>query len=167
MNPYIVAAIGAALLAAFHTLYNKPLRFDAETQQRFEGSVYYMNLWGNIFDVPHYVLYRIGLIESGYRNQALGGAGEIGMFQISPIALTHFNDDHNTIWTAELLYDVNFSAQVAAWLLSIHLAHYDGDIEKSVKAYNTGRGGIHSSAAERYWNKFVDAGQYFPEGGFN
>lgn len=167
MNPLniIVLAGAAGILLYLSRKQTPPRRFDADTLTRFNAVQYYIILNSIHYDdVPGWVMYRIGFIESGFRTNVTGAAGEVGMFQITAPLLNDYNRINSDIMELDQMFDPFFAAKVACWAIHWHRQYFQGNLEKAVRAYNTGRGGIESNAADRYWNLFQDAGEYFPEG---
>lgn len=136
--------------------------FTEDVRLRYQNYSYYIILAAQHNQVPIYMMERIAYIESRFDPTAEGSHNEKGMFQVTPPVLADYNNAKGTNWTSNDLFDVWISSEVAGWLLSNNLIYYNGDVEKTVRAYNTGRGNINSSAGDRYWNLFVEAGNYFP-----
>lgn len=126
--------------------------------------IYRIRLQAFRYNIPSYIPLRIAWIESNFNVNAVGRAGEVGIFQITPAVISDYNLANNTSYTPDdLMGNEIISADIACWLLRQHLDFYNQDVEKAVKAYNTGRGGINSQAAESYWRKFCAAATLFPE----
>jgi len=155
----------AAAAVGIYLYFNRPVapEFSSAVLARFNDVQYYIILQALRYNVPGWVMYRIAFIESTFRTQVVGAAGEIGMFQITAPLLNDFNGRTAHNYDHDFLFEPNPASEVAAWAIGWHLEYFDGDLEKAVKAYNTGRGGINSRAARQYWDRFQDAGQYFPE----
>lgn len=85
-------------------------------------------------------------IESNGNPKAVGKAGEIGLYQISPICLRHYNENHHGTWqttyASRSLFNSNVNKRVAQWYfdwLQMEKGLTDRD---AIIAYNFGYGNL-------------------------
>lgn len=139
--------------------------FDEVTAGRFQLMEFFINWAAGRYNVPRWILYRIAFIESAFDYTARGSTGDYGLFQVTNPVLIDFNalNPHFEWYSIDQLLEPQANSDVAAWLVARLLRRFNRDIEKAVKAYNAGPGGINSNAAQQYYNRFQEAGDYFPE----
>lgn len=164
MDPGLIFLFAVGGYVWYQSRESDRLIFNDIVRARYQGLSYYIILAGLEHQVPSWIIKRIGFIESRFDVNAVGSVGEIGFMQITAPVVSDFNNAQGFNYSLIEAGDPWLNVNIAAWLLRTHLNHYGGDIEKSVKAYNTGRGNIGGSAARRYWAKFQKAGEFFPEG---
>jgi len=160
MPPQWQILIAAAIIIIGRLLMPKTIDFAKDTRERYER--YRPDIIHASFSmrVPTYVLFRVALIESRFRPDARGASGELGMFQIMPANISRYYGF--SFWIESDVMSVGENSLIAAWILRSELDAFDGNIEKAVRAYNVGRSNVGSSAADRYWDLFVAAGEHFP-----
>lgn len=113
-------------------------------------------------------------IESRCQDDALGASGEVGRFQISPIVLAHFNDDHKNVHLARCidLYETDtprdqgylwrdctldelkkksINERVADWYMR-WIYERTGNVDDAIIAWNRGYGN---------WKKWVRDGRKY------
>ena len=100
--------------------YHVPL--DANLQQ-------YTAEMCDLYEVPLELAYAVMQVESGYTVSATSSTGDYGLMQINSI---------NKSWLFQ---------EIGCYMLGSYLALYDGDINRTMMAYNLGKSG-----AEKAWN---------------
>ena len=91
-------------------------------------------------------------IESSGNADAVGRAGEVGLFQIHPITLEHFNKVHGTTHTRADLFNPELNARVASWYVDWLLDRPGVKTwEDVIIAWNWGTGNF------RMWRKNFDS----------
>jgi hypothetical protein len=131
----------------------------------------------NYFDLPSWILFRIGQIESGMNlTPHDGSAGEVGTFQIMDTVRIDFQTavangeipfiDRTKIITKDKLREFNNNAVIAAWKLAKDYRYYQGNVENTIRAYNGGRGNRQNAMTDIYWNTFNSESlkNLYPEG---
>jgi hypothetical protein len=128
------------------------------------------------FNFPAYIIFRIGQIESGLTKNAHDGSkGEIGTFQIMDTLRQDFQVavdsdqvpgiDPGTQITPARLRDFTINVHVSGWKLGKDYRYYSGNVEKTVRAYNGGRGNRNNPMTDIYWQTFnsPDLQELYPE----
>lgn len=82
---------------------------------------------------------RIAQIESSNGQNLYGSVGEIGLFQISPVCLKHYNQVHKTHHTKEDLLDNKLNRVIADWYMN-WLFDRCWTVEDTLIAWNWGIG---------------------------
>jgi len=80
----------------------------------------------------------IACIESSNNPKAVAKDGGVGLYQISPICLKHFNQVNGTRLTRKDLFDPNVNGNVAAWYFDWLQSTYGFDDVEAIIAYNAG-----------------------------
>lgn len=80
---------------------------------------------------------KIAWIESSNNPNAVSRAGAIGLFQIMPITLKHFNQVTGMDYDESALFDPIINRQIADWYFD-WLYRQTGSIEGSIIGYNFG-----------------------------
>ncbi len=114
--------------------YQVPL--DAELQS-------YTEKMCDLYDVPLELAYAVMQVESGYTVSATSSTGDYGLMQINSINAGWLKDE---LGVTDLL-DAGQNIKAGCYMLGSYLALYDGDINRTMMAYNLGKSG-----AERAWN---------------
>jgi len=87
----------------------------------------------------------IAMIESSNNPKAVAKDGGVGLYQISPICLKHFNEVHGTRIVRSDLFDTAVNERIARWYFSWLKGTYKFDDVEAIIAYNGG-----ASRALRY-----------------
>lgn len=114
--------------------YHVPL--DADLQQ-------YTAEMCDLYEVPLELAYAVMQVESGYTVSATSSTGDYGLMQINSINAGWLKDE---LGVTDLL-DAGQNIKAGCYMLGSYLALYDGDINRTMMAYNLGKSG-----AERAWN---------------
>ena len=114
--------------------YHVPL--DADLQQ-------YTAEMCDLYEVPLELAYAVMQVESGYTVSATSSTGDYGLMQINSINAGWLKDE---LGVTDLL-DACQNIKAGCYMLGSYLALYDGDINRTMMAYNLGKSG-----AEKAWN---------------
>lgn len=114
--------------------YHVPL--DADLQQ-------YTAEMCDLYEVPLELAYAVMQVESGYTVSATSSTGDYGLMQINSINAGWLKDE---LGVTDLL-DAGQNIKAGCYMLGSYLALYDGDINRTMMAYNLGKSG-----AEKAWN---------------
>ena len=94
-------------------------------------------------DLQQYTAEMCDLYESGYTVSATSSTGDYGLMQINSINAGWLKDE---LGVTDLL-DAGQNIKAGCYMLGSYLALYDGDINRTMMAYNLGKSG-----AEKAWN---------------
>lgn len=97
----------------------------------------------DLYDVPLELAYAVMQVESQYTVDATSTTGDYGLMQINSINAGWLKDE---LGVTDLL-DAGQNIKAGCYMLGSYLALYDGDINRTMMAYNLGKSG-----AERAWN---------------
>lgn len=122
--------------------YRVPL--DADLQQ-------YTAEMCDLYEVPLELAYAVMQVESGYTVSATSSTGDYGLMQINSINAGWLKDE---LGVTDLL-DAGQNIKAGCYMLGSYLALYDGDINRTMMAYNLGKSG-----AERAWNAGIRSTAY-------
>ena len=105
-------------------------------------------------------------IESGGDPNAVGKAGEVGLYQIMPIVRKSYNQRTGHNYSRSDLFDPEINYQIADWYLHERipemLRYYEIEVNVTniIWAYNAGiarvRDGIMPDITERYIEKYLE-----------
>lgn len=134
--------------------YNVPANEISRARTKAQSYQAMIALAARKYGVAPDVMISIAYNESSFNPHASGAVQDTGLFQVTPPVLTDYNRANKTNITIAGLFEPSVNADVAAWKLSNDFRYFNGNLEKTIKAYNTGRGGINSAAARLYWERF-------------
>lgn len=106
------------------------------------------------YKVPHELVFALMEVESDFRTNLISGTNDVGIMQINRI---------NHKWLREELGITDFMDARQNILCGIHMVSelyhkYDGDLHKTLMAYNMGNTG-----ARRLWDKGIYSSRYSRE----
>lgn len=101
------------------------------------------------YNVDVKLLKAVAFVESSFRADATSKCGAMGIMQLMPSAAKQYG--------AEDAYDPEQNIMAGAKILSTFLKRYDGDIEKTLAAYNAGPGNVKKAGGvPSYTRGYVD-----------
>lgn len=86
------------------------------------------------YGLPEVLIHAIILVESGYDTNAESRAGAVGLMQLMPETAKRFG----VVNRKDAAQNINGGSAYLKWLLN----RYQGDIEKTLAAYNAGEGAV-------------------------
>lgn len=95
--------------------------------------------WAAVYFLPAPRLFAIIAHESSGNPEAIGRAGEIGLMQLTPGALTDFNSHFHKTYSLEDLKSPDVNVEVGAGYFRMLLDQM-GNIDDATRAYNVGAG---------------------------
>lgn len=101
--------------------------------------------------VPHELVFAIMEVESGFRTDIISGTNDFGIMQINKI---------NHKWLSKELgitdfLDAKQNIKCGVYMISDLYHKYDGDLHKTLMAYNMGQTG-----ARKHWNSGTRSSKY-------
>ena len=105
----------------------------------------------DLYEVPLELAYAVMQVESGYTVSATSSTGDYGLMQINSINAGWLKDE---LGVTDLL-DACQNIKAGCYMLGSYLALYDGDINRTMMAYNLGKSG-----AEKAWNAGIRSTAY-------
>lgn len=120
----------------------------------FEKYGNYIDKYSAMFGVPRSIIISVIATESSGFEGAKGSAGEIGLMQITPIALKQVNQYFKKNFTSDDLKVGEKNIIIGTYMLS-YLWHRFKDWDLVIRAYNYGEGNIkkNPSLAQNYFDK--------------
>ncbi len=98
---------------------------------------------GAAFRIPEERIVAIIAKESsGDRNVKDGAAGEIGLMQVTPGALSDFNRINGASYNSDSLRNPSTNIMVGTGYLASLVSDFDGDLDLATQAYNAGPGNV-------------------------
>ena len=94
--------------------------------------------YGTLYKVDPALIMAIIQQESGGNPVSIGLSGEIGLMQITPIALQDVMDKSGLSYKQYQLFDPDINIQVGSYFISYLVRYYDGSYFNALKAYNGG-----------------------------
>lgn len=105
------------------------------------------------FDVDPYLVAAVIRVESKFYHKAESRVGAKGLMQIMPetgewVANKLLLENY----TVEKLYDPEYNIQIGIWYLAYLIGEFDGDIVKSLAAYNAGENKVRKWLKAGIWS---------------
>lgn len=128
------------------------------TENIFERFGHDIQAASQIYNVPADLIAAVILAESGGKIDAIGPSGEIGLMQLTPIAIEEVNRQYGSTYTILDMYNPVFAIRAGTMYLRILYDQFH-DWQKVIAAYNAGSGAVYRGtvpdSTKRYVRKVI------------
>lgn len=135
VNPWIVVAVIVVLL-----IIAKPMTALASKIVTTRETP--VELASRTYKIPSRRIYAMIAVESANNEKALGSAGERGLMQMKPGALSDVNNRFKLNITFDELWQPEKAIQAGAAYLRILCDYFSGNLDLATQAYNRGMGKV-------------------------
>lgn len=140
--------------------------FSSTYYQKWAYPLHYKDeIWQSAarFGVDPYLVAAVIQAESKYREDSLSSRGAVGLMQIMPEtgkwALQQLGYSPTAV---EQLHHPLLNIEVGTWYLSWLMRYYQGNVVKSIAAYNAGQGTVDSWLKSGMWDGTADTLNQIP-----
>jgi len=118
------------------------------------------------YEVDPHLIAAVIRVESNFQTGRESHKGAVGLMQLMPTTAEWIIEraDMHTITVDELKFNPESNIELGAWYLKHLLGQFEGNVIKSIAAYNAGPGNVSKWLEEKTWDGTYETADQIPFG---